>query len=77
MKYTTRTLLELSSGEMGEVVVIAGGWGIHYHLATLGIRPGKIVRKITTQPMGGPLLLEVEGARVAIGRGMAGRIMVR
>jgi len=43
----------------------------------LGIRPGKMVRKITTQPMGGPLLLEVEGARVAIGRGMARRVMIK
>ena len=72
-----RSLTELSVGGISEVVMINGGWGMHHHLATLGIRPGKTVRQITIQPMGGPLLIEVEGTRVAIGRGMARRIMVK
>ena len=71
------TLLDLPVGARAEVTSLRGGFGLQRHLASLGIMPGKIVQKITTQPMGGPIMLEVEGARIAIGRGMAGRVVVR
>ena len=71
------TLLDLPVGARAEVMSLRGGFGLQRHLASLGIMPGKIVQKITTQPMGGPIMLEVEGARIAIGRGMAGRVVVR
>lgn len=71
------TLLNLPVGARAQVMSLRGGFGLQRHLASLGIVPGKIVQKITIQPMGGPIMLEVEGARIAIGRGMAGRVMVR
>jgi len=71
------TLLDLPVGVRAQVVSLRGGFGLQRHLASLGIMPGKIVQKITTQPMGGPIMIEVGGARIAIGRGMAGRIVVR
>ncbi|MFQ6065876.1 MAG: ferrous iron transport protein A [bacterium] len=71
------TLLDLPVGVKAEVTHLRGGFGLQRHLASLGIMPGKTVQKITTQPMGGPIMLEVEGARIAIGRGMAGRVVVR
>jgi len=46
-------------------------------LARLGIRPGAVVRLVNSGPFAGPLLLEVEGLRVALGRGVARRIFVR
>ena len=71
------TLVDLPVGRKAEVIELQGGWGMQRHLSSLGIRPGKIVRKITSQPMGGPIMVEVERARVAIGRGMAARIIIR
>ncbi len=71
------TLLDLPVGARAQVASLRGGFGLQRHLASLGIMPGKIVQKITTQPMGGPIMIEVGGARIAIGRGMAGRIVVR
>ncbi len=71
------TLADLPIGSRAEVIELQGGWGMQRHLSSLGIRPGKIVRKITSQPMGGPIMVEVERARVAIGRGMAARIIIR
>ncbi len=71
------TVVDLPTGERGEVIELMGGWGIHRHLSSLGIQPGKVLRKITTQPLGGPIMVEVAGARVAIGRGMAARIAIR
>ena len=71
------TLLELPIGEMARVVGIQGGWGVQRNLAALGILPGKLVRKIATQPIGGPIMVEIAGGmRVAIGRGMAQKILV-
>lgn len=71
------TLVDLPVGRRAEVIELRGGWGMQRHLSSLGIRPGKILRKITSQPLGGPIMVEVEGARVAIGRGMAARIIIR
>ncbi len=71
------TLVDLPIGRSAQVIELQAGWGMQRHLSSLGIRPGKIVRKITSQPMGGPIMVEVEGARVAIGRGMAARIIIR
>ena len=70
------TLVNLPIGSRAEVIELQGGWGMQRHLSSLGIRPGKVLRKITSQPMGGPIMVEVEGARVAIGRGMAARIII-
>jgi len=71
------TLLDLPVGELARVVAIKGGWGIQRNLATLGFLPGKKVRKIATQPIGGPIMVEIVGGmRVAIGRGMAQKIIV-
>ncbi len=72
------TLVELPTGNIAEIVTIRGGWGAQRNLASLGFVPGKKVRKITTQPIGGPLMVEiVGGGRAAIGRGMAAKILVK
>ena len=69
-------LLNLSAGESAHVVAVQGGMGMQRHLANLGIISGKKVRKITAQPMGGPIILEVEGGKIAIGRGMAQKVKI-
>ncbi|MCD6574487.1 FeoA domain-containing protein, partial [Candidatus Aerophobetes bacterium] len=39
---------------------------------------GRKVRKIAAQPIGGPIMVEiVGGGRVAIGRGMAAKILLK
>jgi len=72
------TLLELPVGEIAEIIGVIGGWGAQRNLATLGFVPGKKVRKITTQPIGGPVMVEIlGGGKIAIGRGMAAKILVK
>lgn len=72
------TLLSLPVGETAEVISVAGGWGMQRNLASLGFMPGKKVRKIAVQPIGGPVMVEVERyGRSAIGRGMAAKILVK
>lgn len=71
------TLLNLPIGVLATVIAVQGGWGIQRNLAALGLLPGKKVRKIAVQPIGGPIMIEIEGGtRIAIGRGMARKIIV-
>lgn len=72
------TLLDLPVGRVGEVVGIEAGWGMQQNLNALGIVPGRRVRRISMQPMGGPVMIQIiGGARIAVGRGMARRVLVR
>jgi DtxR family Mn-dependent transcriptional regulator len=48
-----------------------------HHLASLGLLPGTEIRVEEVAPFGGPLLIRVGGAQYAVGRDVAGRILVR
>ena len=72
----TKDLTQLSEGESGVVVGIHGGHGLAYRLESLGIRVGKKVTKVSSQLMRGPITLRVDNCQVAMGFGMARKIMV-
>jgi ferrous iron transport protein A len=69
-------LAALRPGSTAQVVGVQGR-GVALRLARLGIRPGARVRLVSHGPFAGPLLVEVEGLRVALGRGVARRVMVQ
>ncbi len=64
-----------SAGEEVRLVGIRGGWGIRRRLADMGLTPGETLR-IVQAGSSGPLLVAVRGSRLALGRGMAHKIMV-
>jgi ferrous iron transport protein A len=74
----------LSRGEQAEIVEIKGQEGCgtgnskeqFCHSEDLGLRTGKMVEMLNNEGRG-PLLLKVDESRIAIGRGMAMKIMVR
>ena len=70
------TLAQLGSGRSARVVDVAGGWRLRRNLEQLGPHPGDIVSVAGTGAFRGPILVEVHGSRVALGRGIAGRIYV-
>ena len=70
------TLTQMQIGQNGVVVQIQGGHGLVNRLNSLGIRPGKRITKISSMIMRGPVTIEVDRAQVAIGFGMANRIIV-
>ena len=70
------TLAGMQTGQSGVVVQIQGGHGLVNRLNSLGIRPGKRITKISSMMMRGPVTIEVDRAQVAIGFGMARRIIV-
>ena len=69
-------LTELHNGRTAKIVGLEGGKGLRRKLRTIGIREGKMVKLVTTHPIGGPIVIKIEGEQVAIGRGMAKRIMI-
>ena len=70
------TLTQMQIGQSGVVVQIQGGHGLVNRLNSLGIRPGKRITKISSMIMRGPVTIQVDRAQVAIGFGMARRIIV-
>ncbi len=57
------------------VIEIRGGYGIRKKLADLGLVPGTKVRVVNKNILG-PIILAIRNYRLAIGRGMANKIMV-
>ena len=70
------TLALMRSGQNGIVVQILGGRGMAERLSALGIRPGQRVTKVSSMFMRGPVAIQIGNAQVAIGFGMAMRIIV-
>ena len=69
-------LSALNSGERGVVVGMDGGQGLLCRMTSLGFTPGAEVTVVQNHGHG-PLIARVRHARVALGRGEAGRIYVR
>ena len=70
------SLVGLQVGQSGVVVQVQGGQGLVNRLSAIGIRPGKRVTKVSAMLMRGPVTVQVDRAQVAIGFGMARRIIV-
>ena len=69
------TLTQMQTGQSGTVIQIQGGHGLVNRLNALGIRPGKRITKLSSMIMRGPVTIQVDRAQVAIGFGMARRII--
>lgn len=70
------SLTRMQAGQSGKVVEIQGGHGMVNRLSALGIRPGKRITKVGSMLMRGPVTIQVDRAQVAVGFGMASRIIV-
>ena len=70
------SLSKMPSGQSGSVVQIEGGHGLINRLSALGIRPGQKVTKVSSMFLRGPVTIQVGNTQVAIGFGMARKIIV-
>ncbi len=78
-KFTQQGLLslaELQIGEQAQVVELHGGHGLITRMTVMGFTPGVEVSLIQNTGRG-PLIASVRGARIALGRVEAHRILVR
>lgn len=67
-------LASIPPGTRVRIVSIEGGAGRRRRLMEMGLTPGTEVVLISSFP--GPVIVEVRGVKIAIGRGMASGIMV-
>jgi ferrous iron transport protein A len=70
------TLDSVDIRRQARVILIDGGHGVRSHLNTLGIHIGDWLTVVERAPFRGPVLVEVNGTRVAIGRGIANKVKV-
>ncbi len=69
------TLSRIDPGEEVTLIDIDGGRGIRSKLYSMGLVPG-ITLKILNRNGSGPVMIAVKDSRLAIGRGMAEKIIV-
>ncbi|EEB73279.2 iron(II) transport protein A [Thermococcus sp. AM4] len=69
-------LLSLNPGERGVVIDLRGGPNFRSRLYAMGLAPGAIVRVLENYPRG-PVIVEAGGTRLALGKGMAAKVLVR
>lgn len=72
-----KQLLEVAIGRTVQVISFNGGENLENKLRQLGLLPGYYARVVRRAPFGGPVLLEIDGRSIAIGRGIAAKIQVK
>ena len=70
------TMDQMETGQTGKVIEILGGHGFKRRLQALGIRSGKSITKISSMFMRGPVTIQIDNTQIAIGFGMASKILV-
>ncbi|MBM3149376.1 MAG: ferrous iron transport protein A, partial [Chloroflexi bacterium] len=70
------TLRRMEAGQSGAVIEILGGHGLVRRLEAMGIRPGKKITKVSSTFLRGPVTFKVDHTQIAIGFGMANKIVV-
>jgi Fe2+ transport system protein FeoA len=70
------TLDTVGIHRQARVIMIDGGQKVRSYLNTLGIHIGDWLTVVQRAPFRGPVLVEIHGTRVALGRGIASKIKV-
>jgi ferrous iron transport protein A len=70
------TLDHINENRKAQVIDIQGGQGIRQRLSQMGIHPGDTITILRYGALRGPILIEIHGSQVALGRGIASRITV-
>ena len=71
----TRALSRVDEGQTVTVVSVHGGRGLRSRLTTMGLLP-KIQIRVVHNGRFGPFVISIKNSRIAIGRGVADKIMV-
>jgi ferrous iron transport protein A len=71
------TLDQAPENREAEVVEVTGGWGVRQRVGQMGIRPGARLIVKRGASWGGPVLVEIGGTDLALGRTLAKKIRLR
>ncbi len=70
------TLLNAPQGQWLKVTALDGSQRLRARLTQYGLFEGDCLRVLRAAPLDGPLLVEVNGREIALGRGVAEKIIV-
>jgi ferrous iron transport protein A len=70
------TLDQIYENKKATVIDIQGGQRIRQRLGQMGIHPGDIITILRYGALRGPILIEIHGSQVALGRGIASKVIV-
>jgi len=70
------TLAHAAQGIKYKIDKIAGGHGLNSRLMSIGFLPGEII-SVINQSGWGPLTVSVKGSKIALGRGIAHKILIQ
>lgn len=77
---TLKTLADLKSGQKGKIISIKDHHhrhhGINQKLQSMGVLEGKIITKVSSQWMRGPVVFRCGKTDIAVGHRMARKILV-
>ena len=71
----TTMLCALTNGQTARITALPQGMSGR-RLEALGLRPGKIVTKVSGMPFCGPVTIILEGRQIAIGHGICCKVAV-
>ncbi len=70
-------ITSLRVGSVAKIVALQGqGSSFQRKLRTMGIREGKSLKVVAAYPLAGPIVIDIEGRQITLGRGIARRIVV-
>ena len=76
MEKKQKFLIDLKEGQRATIISISGGRGAAQRLADLGLTPETKIKVISAAPFAGPVEIEVRGSKLALGQGIASKIIV-
>ena len=76
MNKVVSRLSDVEKGTQVRISSFEGGFGYMAKLNRFGLYPGDLARVVRQGSFNGPVLLEVRGMEIALGRGIAERILV-
>ncbi len=71
-----RALHEIKSGKKVKILDCNAPPGQRRRLMNLGLIPGEVIKVLRSAAFHGPILVELNGREIALGRGIASRILV-
>ncbi|MBU0700952.1 ferrous iron transport protein A [bacterium] len=70
------TIVDMEPNQAGVIVEIRGGQKIASRLSTLGLVVGANIKKVSRHILQGPVVVETGRTQIAIGFGMAQKVLV-
>ena len=69
-------LTQMRTGESGVIKELKGGCNLERKINSMGMRPGKAVKKVSSHFWRGPQTIEIDRTRFSIGFGTAKKIFI-